>query len=146
MEQIPSCTDSLASSTAGTSKLFDQNPSLLLSFSCTVLSDSSNSIDRRLSVHRIPQTKILGWVAKSSSTGSSWPKDQTRTILYITNGFVRSFIGCLFIHFSFNKYLLILMTTFSDTEIGIERTVMSKTDFKKFLPSCLRLYIKTQTV
>ena len=101
---------------------------VLAAQSCPTLCDPMDCSPPDSSVHGILQTKILGWVAMSSSTGSSWPKDQTWTILYITNWFILSFTGCLFIHFSFNKYLLILTTTFSDTEIGIERTVMSETD------------------
>ena len=31
----------------------------------------------RSSVHQITQTRILEWVATSSSKGSSWPRDQT---------------------------------------------------------------------
>ena len=95
--------------------------------SCPTLCDPMDCSPPDSSVHGILQTKILVQY-NSSSMGSSWPKDQPRAILYITNWFVLSFTGCLFIHFSFNKYLLILTTTFSDTKIGIQRTVMSETD------------------
>ena len=35
------------------------------------------------SVHRILQARILGWVATSSSRGSSWPRDQTN-VFYVS--------------------------------------------------------------
>ena len=48
------------------------------SLSSSVVSDSLWPVNHRLprpSVHRIPQARILQWVAISFSRGSSWPRD-----------------------------------------------------------------------
>ena len=49
--------------------------------SLSVMSDSCDPMDCSLpgsSVHRIPQTRILEWVAVPFSMGSSQPRDQTQ--------------------------------------------------------------------
>ena len=51
--------------------------------SCLTLCDPMDSTYPGSSVHGIFQAKILGWVAISSSRGSSWPKDWTH-ILYVS--------------------------------------------------------------
>ena len=45
---------------------------------CSVMSDSLDYSPPGSSVHGIFQTRILKWVAISSSKGSSWPKDWTQ--------------------------------------------------------------------
>ena len=45
---------------------------------CPTLCDPMNSSLQGSSVHGILQARMLGWVAISSSRGSSWPRDQTR--------------------------------------------------------------------
>ena len=68
-----------------------QNPKIccrLVAKSCPTVCRPMDSSPAGSSVHRIPQARILEWVANSSSRGSSWPRDQThifcidRTILY----------------------------------------------------------------
>ena len=56
-----------------------------------VIFDSCNPMDCSppgFSVHGISQARILGWVAVSSSRGSSWPRNQTHLscIFYIAGG------------------------------------------------------------
>ena len=49
----------------------------LVSKSCLTLCDSMDCSPPGFSVHRIPQARILEWVAISFSRGSSWPRDWT---------------------------------------------------------------------
>ena len=51
--------------------------------SCLTLCDPMDCSPPGSSVHGIFQARILEWVAISSSTGSSWPRDQTR-VSYIS--------------------------------------------------------------
>ena len=48
-----------------------------VSVSCPTLWDPMDHRTPGCSVHGIPQTRILEWVATSFSKGSSWPRDQT---------------------------------------------------------------------
>ena len=68
-----------------------QNPKIccrLVAKSCPTVCRPMDSSPAGYSVHRIPQARILEWVANSSSRGSSQPRDRThifcidRTILY----------------------------------------------------------------
>ena len=54
--------------------------------SCLTLCDPVNCSPPGSSVHRIPQARILEWVAMLSSRGSSWPKDWTQ-VSYISGRF-----------------------------------------------------------
>ena len=46
--------------------------------SCPTLCDPRDCSPPGSSVHRIPQARILEWVAMPSSRGSSWTRDRTR--------------------------------------------------------------------
>ena len=58
--------------------------------SCPTLCDPVDGSPPGSSVHGIPQTRILEWVAVSSSRGSSQPRDQTR------NSWVSCLAGSLY--------------------------------------------------
>ena len=51
--------------------------------SCPTLCDSMDCSPPGSSLHGILQTRILEWVAMPSSTGSSWPRDQTH-VTYVS--------------------------------------------------------------
>ena len=54
--------------------------------SCLTLCDPMDCSSPGSSVHRIPQTRILEWVAITFSSGFAWPKDRT-WISYIADRF-----------------------------------------------------------
>ena len=79
-------------------------PRVLSSFSYVWLCNFMVCSPPVSSVHRILQARILEWVAKPSSRGSSWSRDWTRVscIFCIIGGF---FICCFFTFFTSGKPL-----------------------------------------
>ena len=59
---------------------------VLVAQSCPTLWDTMGCSPPGSSVHGILQARILGWVAMSSSRGSSWPRNQTQ-VSRIIGGF-----------------------------------------------------------
>ena len=60
------------------STLYPVNSMLCCAQSCTTLCDPTDCSLPDFFILEIPQGRTLEWVAKSSSSGSSWPREQIR--------------------------------------------------------------------